>query len=37
MYRKIIFQKNLEIIKKHNADSSRTYDMGINKFTVLTD
>ena len=36
-YRKIIFNKNVEIINKHNADPSKTYKMGVNQFTGLTD
>ena len=36
-YRKIIFMKNVELMEKHNADSSKTYKMGINQFTAMTD
>lgn len=36
-YRRIIFERNVEIIEKHNADSTQTYKMGINQFTALTD
>lgn len=37
MYRKAIFLRNLEIIKAHNSDEKRTYDMGVNQFTGYTD
>lgn len=36
-YRKMIFEKNLVIINKHNTDDSQTYKMGINQFTAMTD
>ena len=32
---KATFLKNLEIIQNHNADSTKTWTMGINKFTHL--
>lgn len=35
-YRRIVFRKNVDIINKHNADSSQTYKMGINQFTAMT-
>lgn len=37
MYRKAVFLRNLEIIKSHNSDEKRTYDMGVNQFTGYTD
>ncbi len=37
MYRKAIYLRNLEIIKTHNSDEKRTYDMGVNQFTAYTD
>lgn len=36
-YRRIIFERNVEIINKHNSDPSQTYKMGINQFTAMTD
>ena len=36
-YRQLIFNKNLEIIQKHNIDPSQTYKMGVNQFTALSD
>jgi hypothetical protein len=36
-YRRIIFNRNVEKINKHNADPSQTYKMGINQFTAMTD
>lgn len=35
-YRRLIFEKNLALIEKHNADSTQTYKMGVNQFTVYT-
>ena len=35
-YRERIFLENLAKIKLHNADPSRTYDMGLNQFSALT-
>ena len=32
-----MFKDNLEIIKKHNADKSKTYKMGMNHFGDLTE
>ena len=37
LYRRIIFYKNFEIVKNHNKNQARTYDMGLNKFSALTD
>ena len=36
-YRFKVFKDNLEIIKKHNADQSKTYKMGMNHFGDLTE
>ena len=36
-YRLSIFQQNLEMIKAHNADSSKTWTMGLNQFADMTD
>ena len=36
LYRRLIFKENLEKIDTHNADPERTYDMGVNQFTALT-
>lgn len=36
IYRLAVFEKNLILINKHNSDPTRTYDMGINMFTHLT-
>jgi len=35
-YRRLIFEKNLVLINKHNADASQTYKMGVNQFTIFT-
>jgi len=35
-YRRLIFEENLISIKKHNADLTQTYKMGINQFSVYT-
>lgn len=35
-FRRLIFEKNLKNIEKHNADPSQTYKMGVNQFTVYT-
>ena len=35
-FRKIIFNDNLLMIQRHNADSSKSYKMGVNQFTHLT-
>lgn len=37
VYRSMIFHRNLDIIKSHNHNKDRTYDMGVNQFTGLTD
>jgi hypothetical protein len=36
-YRRLIFLKNFEIIQKHNSDSTQTYKMGVNQFTIYTE
>ena len=36
-FRRLIFNKNIETIEKHNADSTQTYKMAVNQFTGLTD
>ena len=35
-YRRLIFEKNLANIERHNADSTQTYKMGVNQFTIYT-
>jgi hypothetical protein len=35
-YRRLIFEKNLVLINKHNADASQAYKMGVNQFTIYT-
>ena len=35
-YRRLIFEKNLLEVERHNADNSQTYKKGVNQFTVLT-
>ena len=35
-YRRLIFEKNLANIEKHNADSTQSYKMGVNQFTIYT-
>lgn len=35
-YRRLIFEKNLIKIEKHNNDHTQTYKMGVNQFTVFT-
>ena len=35
-YRRLIFEKNLILINKHNADHSQTYKVGVNQFTIFT-
>lgn len=37
LYRKIIFEKNLQKIQEHNSDPTQTYKMGINQFTIFSD
>ena len=36
-YRKRVFQENLAKIEEHNNNEFRTYDMGVNQFSALTD
>jgi len=36
-YRRLIFEKNVILINKHNADHTQTYTKGINQFTIYTD
>lgn len=36
IYRRRVFEENLLLIKKHNADPTATYKMGINQFTAMT-
>lgn len=36
-YRRLIFLENLDIIERHNQDSTQTYKMGLNQFSALTD
>lgn len=36
-YRERLFLKNLAKIALHNADKSRTYDMGVNQFSALSE
>lgn len=36
-YRRLIFEKNVILVNKHNADKTQTYQKGINQFTVFTD
>lgn len=36
-FRQEIFNKNLQKIKKHNSDPTKTWKMGVNKFTDMTD
>jgi len=35
-YRRIIFERNVAVINKHNADSTQSYKMGINQFTAMS-
>jgi hypothetical protein len=35
-YRRLIFEKNLINIERHNADSTNTYKMGVNQFSIYT-
>lgn len=37
LYRSLVFYKNLNIINYHNSQKERTYDMGLNQFSALTD
>jgi hypothetical protein len=36
VYRKIIFEQNLQLIQKHNSDPTQTYKMTVNQFTAFT-
>ena len=36
LYRLGVYQKNLEVINQHNQLLGRSYDMGVNQFTALT-
>lgn len=36
-YRVAIFDKNLQSINEHNSNPARTYNMGINRFTDITE
>lgn len=36
IYRLAVFEKNLIEINKHNLNPKRTYDMGLNMFSHLT-
>ena len=36
-FRRLIFEKNLVKIEKHNADDVQTYKMGVNQFTIFSD
>lgn len=35
-YRRVVFQRNVDKINKHNSDKTQTYKMGINQFTAMT-
>lgn len=35
-YRRLIFEKNLVNIEKHNNDHTQTYKMGVNQFSIYT-
>lgn len=35
-YRRLIFEKNLVEIERHNSDSAQTYKMGVNQFSIYT-
>ena len=35
-YRRLIFEKNLLDIERHNADKTQTYTKGVNQFTAFT-
>jgi cathepsin L len=37
LYRSVIFYKNLAMINAHNSKADRTYDMGLNQFSALTE
>jgi hypothetical protein len=36
-YRERVWMSNVEVINLHNRNKERTYDMGVNQFTDLTD
>jgi C1A family cysteine protease len=36
-YRRLIFERNVLKIEKHNSDNTQTYKMGINQFTIYSD
>ena len=36
-YRRMVFERNLDAMERHNADETQTYKMGINQFSALTD
>lgn len=36
-YRERIFLENLAKVELHNSNKFRTYDMGVNQFSALTD
>lgn len=36
VYRRMIFEKNLQIIQNHNADLTQTYKMAVNQFTIYS-
>lgn len=35
-YRRAIFEKNLMLVEKHNADATQTYKLAINQFSAMT-
>ncbi len=35
-YRRLIFEKNLVEIERHNSDSAQTYKIGVNQFSIYT-
>ena len=37
VYRRLIFEKNVALIERHNADASQTFKKGINQFTIFTE
>ncbi|CAD8073929.1 unnamed protein product [Paramecium sonneborni] len=36
-YRQIVFNKNIELIKRHNQNPNKSYSMAVNQFADLTD
>lgn len=36
-YRRLIFERNLKKIEAHNADSTKTYKLGTNQFSIYTE